>query len=288
MGGGMTFGVVLLAILFTVWPARGAVIAPADSLRAEELIGRYAAPGGDAGALMAPLALEFIGMPAGEVSGRDSLGRVTLHLDSTDTMGFLNLLCGLAATAVRPGKGRVADLRQCADQFACRRGIWKGFPSLMLYGADWVGDNRARGNVRELTEDFSTQYRTKSLDAVTRHRGDYPALADSATFAGQKMVEMGFRSHKIPHLKRESVDNSAVKEEMRDGDIVMLLGNDPDYDVVTVGVVVRREDGFHLIHLSKEKGKVVEEEMPLGRYLKRSAGSAGRVYGWRWLRMKVL
>ena len=135
----------------------------------------------------------------------------------------------------------------------------------------------------ELTESFSRLFKTKSLDYLTRHRSEFPALADSAAFDRQKMIEMGFRSHKIPYMKRQSFEWKDVESEMADGDIVMMLGNNPEFDWLAVGFVIQKEDGFHLLHASPEEGKVVLEEMPLSRYVKKYAG---QIYGYRWFRLK--
>ena len=96
------------------------------------------------------------------------------------------------------------------------------------------------------------------------------------------MVEMGFRTHKVPHLKREQAFNRDIMSEMRDGDIIILLTPEQSTDALEIGVVREREDGFHLIHPSRTEGKVVEEKEALDRYLKRNAK---RTYGWRWLRL---
>ena len=152
----------------------------------------------------------------------------------------------------------------------------------MVYAADWIVDNKSRGLVTEITENYSDSFKTKSLDFVTRNRGKYASLKDSSTYEAQKMVEMGFRTHKIPHMKRESSGNKDVAADLREGDIVMVMTNDPLLDTLTIGFLKKRDDGMHLIHVSREAGKVVEEEEPLPRFMKRNAKNT---YGWRWLRI---
>lgn len=253
-----------------------------DTAKAMEIIREFAKPGEKPAGIVAPIALKFVGTPFVEVARTDSAGENQIRLDGFDEMSFINSVAALAKTATSPGFLRPKDYEEMLEKLSFRRGIADGFSSRMLYGGDWIVDNRSRGNVKELTEDYSDQFKTKSLEWISRHRDLYSALKDSAAFEKQKMVEMGYRTFKIPHLKRESSDWKQINSEIEDGDVVMLLTNNPDMDFRDVGVVVRRQDGLHLIHASRQAGKVIEESEPLGRYIKRLAKE---VYGWRWLRI---
>lgn len=254
----------------------------ADTAKAMEIIREFSKPGGKPAGLVAPIALKFVDVPFVEVARMDSLGENQIRLDGFDDFTFVNSVAALAKIATSPGHLRPKDYADALENVSFRRGKADGFSSRMLYGGDWIVDNRSRGNVKELTEDYSDQFKTKSLEWVSRHREDYAALKDSAAFEKQKMVEMGYRTFKIPHLKRESTDWKQINSEIEDGDIIMLLTNNPDMDFRDIGFVVRRQDGLHLIHASRQAGKVVEESEPLGRYIKRLAKE---VYGWRWLRI---
>lgn len=253
-----------------------------DTTTAMAVIREFANPGGNPAKLCVPIAEKFIGVEYAPVSSQDSIGVTTLRLDAFDDFSFVNTVAALAKTATSPGQMRPKDLEMTQERLEFRRGKADGFPTRMLYGGDWIVDNRSRGNVKELTEDFSEHFKTKSLEWVSRNRNEFPALKDSATYERQKMVEMGYRTFKIPHLKREMADRKDVVEDMQDGDLVMILSNNPDMDVWEMGFVVKRADGFHFIHPSKRDGKVVEESEPLARYLRRHAKE---VYGWRWLRI---
>ena len=52
------------------------------------------------------------------------------------------------------------DLEVMLERLTFRRGEANGFPTRMLYGGDWVVDNHSRGNVKDLTEDYSTSFKT--------------------------------------------------------------------------------------------------------------------------------
>lgn len=277
---GIMFGVSVVATGFSVDAQR--FHCEADTARAMEIIREFYNPGGDPSKICGPIATKLVGVAYVPINKEDTLGVPEIRLDGFDEFAFVNTVAALAKTATSPGYARPKDLEITLEKLTFRRGEADGFPSRMMYGGDWIVDNRSRGNVKELTEDYSDNFKTKSLDWVCRHRDEFAALKDSATYERQRMVEFGYRTFKIPHMKRESSDWKQVNPEIQDGDLIMLLTPQPDQDVWEMGYVVRRDDGLHLIHASERDGKVVEESEPLGRYIKRHAKE---VYGWRWLRI---
>lgn len=253
-----------------------------DTAKVMTLVRKNFSPGGDPSEIVGKIAETFIGMPREEVTMNDSSGHLAVRIDAFDDLSFLNEVMAIARLSTSPGHKRINEFEKELENVSYRRGEDKGFPSKMLYFSDWAVDNKSRNNVKELTERYSDLFKTKSLEKVTRNRDSYAALKDSAVFEDQKMVEMGFRTHKVPHLKREQASQKDIISEMRDGDIVVLLTSDPATDALEIGFVRKREDGFHFIHPSIESGAVVEEKDTLDRYLKRNAK---RTYGWRWLRL---
>lgn len=254
-----------------------------DTAKAMELTRKYYQPGKEASPLCGDIASELVGVPYVPITKEDSVGDAQIRLDGFDEMSFVNTVCAIAKLATSPGHSRPKDLGMVLDNLTFRKGVKDGFPMRMNYAADWILDNKSRGNVEELTADFSDLFKTKSLDYLTRHRGEFAALKDSATYEKLRMVEFGYRTFKIPHLKRESTEWKNIQPELRDGDLIVLLTNEQDKDIFNIGFIKKRDDGFHLIHATDKNGKVVEELEPLGRYIKRNSKY---IYGWRWVRIK--
>lgn len=255
---------------------------PEDTVKVMGILREFHDPGGSPSNLAGRIAERLIDTPYAPVTKEDSVSRNEVRLDAMDDMTFLNTVTALARRATSPGLLRFYDYAASLQDVTFRHGEDKGFPTRMIYAADWVGDNKARGNVREFTEDYSNLFKTKSLDYVTRHRDEYAALGDSATYDAWRMIELGFRTHKIPHMRRESTEWKDVSANLKDGDILMLLTSANDIDVYEIGILRHRDDGFHLIHMDEKEGKVVEEKEPIGRYIKRNSKL---IYGFRWLRI---
>lgn len=253
-----------------------------DTLLVMQLLEAFNEQGGDPSTKVGPIAERLVGADFAQVNMTDTIAEPVIRLDGFDELSFLNTVTALARLSTTPGHKRLREYSDELTNISCRRGECSGFSSRMLYGADWALDNKARNNVKELTESYSDNFKTKSLDWVTRHRDRYAALGDSANYEDQRMVEMGFRTHKIPHMRRESTEWKDVAADLRDGDILMLLTPEQTTDTYEIGILRKREDGFHFIHPSEAEGKVVEEKETIGRYIKRNAK---KIYGYRWLRL---
>ncbi|MDE6297497.1 MAG: DUF1460 domain-containing protein [Muribaculaceae bacterium] len=254
----------------------------ADTSKVMNLVREFYSPGGDPGEIAGNVAEALKDVPYEEVIKNDSIGYNLVKADGFDDITFIDIVSAVSRLATSPGHKRINEFEKELENISYRRGGDKGFPSKMIYISDWIVDNKARNNVKELTENYSDQFRTKSLEKISRNRESYAALKDSAVYEAQKMVEMGFRTHKVPHLKREQAGSKEIIDEMRDGDIVVMLTSDPTTDALETGFVRKRGNGFHFIHPSAAAGKVVEEDDTLDRYIKRNAK---RIYGWRWIRL---
>lgn len=215
----------------------------------------------------------------------DSIADLRLNPNTFTPITFINTVAALANASSVYAQAGWSDVAKALQDYSCRRGEDNGFSSLMWHASDWIGDNTYRGNVRELTADYSGCVdRTKSLDYLTRHRDRFAVLADSATYEKVRLTEMGFRTHRVPTLKKETIGKKEILEDLRDGDIILLNPGEDGIDIREIGFVINREDGPHMIHYSESAGEVVETEDPLPRYFKLKT----KIFnGYRILRMKL-
>ena len=266
-----------LTILFSVfgWLASNAldlrnpeIVSPGAMAKIDSLLSDLRQQDGRLGDRIVAAAKKFIGSPEDDYYGKDSLGNLKINLNSFTPLMLVNNSIALARAASIPG---IVDWRTFAaelERVACRRGEDKGFPFIMYHGADWIGDNSARGVVKELTENYNgVEVRTKSLDDMTRNRDKFAALKDSATFENVRMVEMGFRTHRIPTLKRETIKRKDLMDDLQNGDVIILVPYKDGHDIFDIGIIEMKEDGPHMIHVSPQSHKVVEEEEVLPRYM---------------------
>lgn len=210
----------------------------------------------------------FVGAGYDDYYVADSTATLRINVDSFTPLTFINSVVALAKASEHPG---FTDWRTFANSFidlSCRRGEDKGYPSIMYHTADWIGDNWSRGNLKELTENYSGAIvKTKSLDEMTRNRKRFAALSDSATFESVRMNEMGFRTHRIPVLKKETIQKKEVVDDLQDGDIIILVPNRDGVDMYDIGFISIEDGKPYLIHFSPQTKEIVKEKDTLPRYM---------------------
>jgi hypothetical protein len=144
-----------------------------------------------------------------------------------------------------------------------------GFASALIYPSVWIADNIYRGNVKEITEDLSgSKHCVKTLDYITSHRDLYPALSDSITYEKMKRVEEGYRSHRVPYMAKESIAAKIVKDNIRNGDIIVILTKDIGLDSKEIGIVKLVNGNPYMIYASSVSGKVEMTSVPVAECFK--------------------
>lgn len=251
-----------------------------DSIRVMELIekAKRAENYGDR-IVLAAKALEDT--PYASAADNDTEGTIMIRLDSLNQREFINMVLAAAKT-VGLTSPSLRDFEKNLENISRKKGKDEGFASQFIYGADWIVDNVFRGNIKEMTEYLDGgSYKTKTLDYVTRHADQFPAMADSVTAEKVRVAEFGYRSHRIPHLKKQSIGNKNVKELLKPGDIIIMSPMDEDFDIYDIGIVSIENGEPTLIHISREKGAVTVDPYPLTRRFKIDGQF---FYGYRWLR----
>lgn len=253
---------------------------PQDSEKVMEII-TQASKGETYGDKITEAAKAMQGIPFGKAADNDSLGTIMIRLDSLSQREFIYLAMAAAKTAEQ-SLPTLREFERNIENISRRKGVDEGFTSQFLYGADWINDNIYRGNLKEMTEYLGGGgFRTKTLDYVSRHPEEFPAMKDSVTAAKIKIVEFGFRSHRIPHMKKQSIGNKAVKDLLQNGDIIIMNPPDIDFDIYDIGIVSMENGEPTLIHIPRNQGKVVLDPFPLTRLFKNEGQF---FYGYRWLR----
>lgn len=218
-------------------------------------------------------AKEFLGTPyTAATLERGDDRHVLVCLDGMDCTTMVETVLALAMTA---GEGRSSwrDFTYNLERLRYRGGDAQGYASRLHYITDWAIDNEARGILREVTDRLGapTSYSVKSLDYITAHRDQYPALTDDDEFAVIKHVEEGFHGHRTPYIKPMNI----AKAQLRDGDIIAITAKTEGLDVVHLGIVKMDGKKPRLIHASSKAGKTIIDESSLADYVRRRKDATG-------------
>lgn len=145
----------------------------------------------------------FISTPYAAGTLEESPEMLTVDTEHLDCTTFVEMATAMAIT-VANRRTSWRDYVYNLQQLRYRGGNVDGYASRLHYISDWIVDNSHRGLLQEVTDRIGhADYAVKTLDYMTSHRASYPALADSANFAGVKNAEIGYRSHRFPYIKPE-------------------------------------------------------------------------------------
>lgn len=263
-------------------PARGAVRyhCGQDSVKVTQLI-EAARSGETYGQRIVAAAKSLRDTPLAKAADNDSLGTIMIRLDSLSQREFIYATLAAAKTA-ELNVATLRDFEKNLENISRKKGVDEGFPSQFLYGADWIVDNVYRDNLKEMTEYLDGgSFRTKTLDYVSRHPEQFPAMANPEVADKVRVAEFGFRSHRVPHIKKHGINNKNLKELLQQGDIIILNAPEDDFDIYDIGIISIENGEPTLIHIARDTQKVTLDPYPLPRLFKIEGQY---FYGFRWLR----
>ena len=231
----------------------------------------------DANQLVAFYANRLLGTPyvAHTLEGDSEM--LTINIHELDCTTFVETLYALARTTLNR-RYSWRDYAANLENLRYRGGAMGDYSTRLHYISDWIVDNRMRGNLIEVTPDLPhATSMTKDINFMSKHTGSYLQLKDdSAMVAKIRNIEIGYRNHRIPYLKRTWLNDKNVKAELRSGDFIGLVCNIDGLDVSHMGIVIVDEKGDpYLLDASMSGGKVMLEEKPLYKYLDRSKTNIG-------------
>lgn len=213
---------------------------------------------------------EFINTPykSGTLEGSPEM--LTVNLDEMDCTTFIETVVAMALT-VENHRCSWIDYLDMLESVRYRNGYANGYASRLHYISDWVVTNTHRGYIKDVTDRIpQSDVQIKTLDYMSRNRSSYPALGDSATFAGIKDMEVAYRSHRFPYIKSGRLGSKQIINALKDGDIVALTTKTNGLDVSHMGILVIEKDGPHLLHASSKEGKIVIDKLPLAEYMRKN------------------
>lgn len=246
-----------------------------DTLRINDLLSKGLENRTSPNATIATLGREFIGTPYVAATLEAPEERLTVNIDELDCTTYIETVMALALT-IDEGRTSWRDFLYNLERLRYRNGTVDGYGSRLHYVSDWVVDNVHRGTFREVTNQIPQHdYQVKTLDYMSSHRDDYPQLADSVQFERIKSMEIGYRSHRFPYIKKGRLDNKPVKNALREGDIIAVTTRTPGLDVSHFGIIVMEKGVPYLMHASSAAKEVIIDKQSLFDMLRRSKTATG-------------
>ena len=177
------------------------------------------------------------------------------------------------------GKKSFPDFISYLSQIRYRDGKLKGYPSRLHYFSDWIIDNTKKDIVYEINDSLApfTAVQTLNIFYMSTHPEAYDALKKHKDFIVTiKQHEQRLTGLKYPYIPKNQVNNnSLMRKNVHDGDIIAITTNKPGLDIAHLGFAVWRNNGLHLLNASQIHHRVVEEPMTLYQYLQKHPSHTG-------------
>lgn len=207
---------------------------------------------------------------------------LTINIDELDCTTFVETLYALARTTLE-GRRSWRDYAAHLESVRYRGGIMGDYSTRLHYISEWIIDNFARDNLREVTADIPhSQHQIKTINFMTAHRDAYRSLKNDSLMTQRiRHVEAKLINHRMPVLKKSWLGSKDVKAALREGDFVGLVTNVDGLDISHMGIIVMDEKGEpHLLDASLSGGRVMLEPKPLKQHLSgsKSTTTAVRVF----------
>lgn len=201
---------------------------------------------------------------------------LTINIDELDCTTFVETLYALVKTTIN-GRYSWRDYAHHLEDLRYRHGDMGDYSTRLHYISDWIIDNSSRGNIEDVTGEIScVRYKVKTIDYMSTHRDSYPSLKDDAIFEKVKNVEVGYRNHRFPYIKKENLNSDAVKKVVKRGDFVGLVTRMEGLDLSHLGIVEKDERGnLVLLDASSIGKKVMLEPVDMKTMLMKRKSNEG-------------
>lgn len=201
---------------------------------------------------------------------------LTINIDELDCTTFVETLYALTRTTLN-GRYSWRDYAHHLEDLRYRRGQMGDYSTRLHYISDWIIDNSNRGNLVDITSDIKcVRYKIKTINYMSSHRDSYPSLANDTIYEKIKNFEIGYRNHRFPYVKKESLNSKDVKAVVRRGDFVGLVTRIDGLDISHMGIVeLDAEGNLVLLDASSRGKKVMLEPVDLKKQLSTSSKTEG-------------
>ena len=277
--------VILLLILMTIWNTpvvrsqvilKNCIFQDEDKRLVEEKLNSFSheinKPIAD---LVADIGFSFLGTPYVAATLENGLEeKLVINLRELDCTTFAETCLALART-VKSGKTDFESFAAQLERIRYRDGIRNQYPSRLHYFSEWIHNNAEKKIISEQPNLTGVKL-IKPVNFMSEHPGDYPVLkAHPELIPAIAVQEKKLLSREIYYFPKNNPVN--LIKSLHHGDIIGLTSGSEGIDINHVGIVIRKGNGFHLLHASLSGEKVVLSDGPITDFIRPESKNSGIV-----------
>lgn len=223
--------------------------------------------------LVVEIGLSFLGTPYVVGSLENGLEeKMVVNLRELDCTTFAENCLALART-VKSGRNDFASFVAELSNIRYRQGVRNQYLSRLHYFSEWVSDNARKGLVDD-SPNVNGIKSDKPINFMSTHPNSYPALKEHPEIIPElknqedKLTQKGFR-----YFPKN--DLNALYNNLKNGDLIALTSSIDGIDVNHVGIIMKRDTSFYLLHAPLSGKKVLISEGPIADFLKPESKNNG-------------
>jgi hypothetical protein len=160
--------------------------------------------------------------------------RLIVNLRTFDCVTFVENTLALTRTLRKHGDYHAYQRELAFIRY--RSGRVDGYPSRLHYFSDWIGDNQAKGVVRNITADLGGVPDPEPITFMTTHVTAYRQLADTSLIPVMRATEQRLTS--TGHLMVPEGSIASIASKIRNGDVIAITTNVAGLDVAHTGIAM--------------------------------------------------
>jgi hypothetical protein len=250
------------------------IFLPEDKQIIEQKLSLFA---GDSGMsmpdLLIKIGLSFQGAPYVAATLENGLEeRLVINARQLDCTTFVETTLALARTV----KLKKQDFQSYADELEklrYRNGKRDQYPSRLHYFCEWIDSNEQKHIVSGIPNKNGVKL-DKTINYMSTHPADYPVLKEfPALIPAIAEQEKKLSSKGFIYFPKNDIAN--LYKNLQNGDIIALTSAIDGVDVNHVGIILKKENEFYLLHAPLSGKKVLVSDGPIADFLKPASKNSG-------------
>lgn len=198
--------------------------------------------------------------------------KMVINLRGLDCTTFVENCLALTKT-VKNGNPDFESFVAELEKIRYRDGIRNKYPSRLHYFSEWVHNNHKKRLVDESvnTNGIKSQ---KIINYMSTHPAQYPVLKDHPQMIEQiALQEKEITSHGFWYFPQNDLTN--LYRHLQHGDIIALTSSIEGIDINHVGIILKKNEEFYLLHAPLSGKKVLVSEGPISDFIKPGSKNNG-------------
>lgn len=221
------------------------------------------------------VASQLMGTPyVGHTLENDSVESLVVNLRELDCTTFVENVSAISLCIAHKTKS-FNDYCEMLTNIRYRDGKINQYPSRLHYSTDWMINNRGKGLLKIVSDDFGPADFNSKVDFMSTHPEYYRQLLNQDFVEEIRKHEARISEAKLKFIPKDRIDELA--ENIKDGDIIAISTTVQGLDFSHMALAAWKNNKLHFIHASSKEKKVVFSEKTLQEYLAGSKSNDGIV-----------